>query len=283
MHPTSRPAALCALLTLTACASQPAAVSGAASLGLAAVDIQTEPESCAAQLGGSKRSRHHELDSSDIQMVNWNIQRGSDPGWTADLAIITGEPDLLIFQEASLNTDAWGVVASDEYRSFAPGYRTRRSATGVMTISAAEPLTQCNFVSLEPWFRTPKATMITEYGLTGTDQTLLVVNTHGVNFTFGVGAFQEQVRQVQSVMSEHPGPILLSGDFNTWRGRRSEILHEMAESLGLAMLVYNEDHRKLIFGQPVDHIYVRGLQVIDATTRRVSSSDHNPMSVRLRL
>jgi endonuclease/exonuclease/phosphatase (EEP) superfamily protein YafD len=283
MHPISRPVALCALLTLTACANQPTVVSGVASPGLAAVGIQTEPESCAAQLVGSRRSQHNELDSSDIQMVNWNIHGGSDPEWIADLATITGEPDLMIFQEASLNTVDWGVVASDQYRSFAPGYRTRRSVTGVMTISTAEPLTQCNLVSMEPWLRTPKATMITEYGLTGTDQTLLVVNTHAVNFTFGVRVFQEQIQQVQSVMSEHPGPILLSGDFNTWRGRRSEVLHEVAESLGLATLDYEEDNRKRAFGQALDHIYVRGLQVIDATTHRVGSSDHNPMLVRLRL
>ena len=283
MHPISRLAALGALLTLTACASQTAAISGSASLGLAAVVIQTEPESCAAQLGSTRQSLHDELDSSDIQIVNWNIQKGKDPEWAADLAAIRGEPDLMIFQEASLNTDAWGVVASDQYRSFAPGYRTRRSVTGVMTVSAAEPLTQCNLVSLEPWIRTPKATMITEYGLTSTDQTLLVVNAHAVNFTFGVRAFQEQIRKMQSVLSEHPGPILLSGDFNTWRGRRFEILHEVAESLGLAMLDYDVDHRKRVFGQPVDHIYVRGLQVIEATTHRVGSSDHNPISVRLRL
>ena len=283
MHPISRLAALGALLTLTACASQTAAISGAASLGLAAVVIQTEPESCAAQLGITRQSLHDELDSGDIQMVNWNIQKGKDPEWATDLAAITGEPDLMIFQEASLNTDAWGVVASDQYLSFAPGYRTKRSVTGVITVSAAQPLTQCNLVSLAPWLRSRKATLITEYGLTGTDQTLLVVNTHAVNFTFGVRVFQEQIRQLQSVMSEHPGPILLSGDFNTWRGRRSEILHEAAKSLGLAMLDYDEDHRKRAFGQPLDHIYVRGLQVIDATTRRVGSSDHNPMSVRLRL
>ena len=49
------------------------------------------------------------------------------------------------------------------------------------------------------------------------------------------------------------------------------------------MLDYDEDHRKLAFGKPLDHIYVRGLQVIDATTFRVDSSDHNPMLVRLRL
>lgn len=216
-------------------------------------------------------------------MVNWNIQKGGDPGWTTDLTTFQGEPDLMILQEASLNSNAWGVVTTDQYHSFAPGYRTRRSLTGVMTVSAAKPLTQCNLVSMEPWLRSPKATMITEYGLTGTDQTLLVVNMHAVSFTFGTRDFHEQIQQARSVVDQHAGPLLLSGDFNTWRRRRSEILHEMTESLGLEMLDYDEDHRMRVFGQPLDHIYVRGLEVLEATTRQMDSSDHNPMSVRLRL
>ena len=251
--------------------------------GRHAAAIQTDPESCSRQLVGSNRSQNDELDSSDIRIVNWNIQKGRDPQWTADLATFTGEPDLMIFQEAALNTTAWDVVATNHYRSFAPGHRTSRAVTGVITLSAAEPLTQCNLVSVEPWLRSPKATMITEYGLTDTDQTLLVVNIHAVNFTFGTRDFRKQIGRALSVIDEHLGPILLSGDFNTWHRRRSKILHEMVESIGLATLDYDEDHRRRAFGQPLDHVYVRGLHVIEATTTRVRSSDHNPMSVRLRL
>jgi len=57
----------------------------------------------------------------------------------------------------------------------------------------------------------------------------------------------------------------------------------MTERLGLKMLDYEEDHRKRAFGQPLDHIYVRGLQVIAATTSVAKSSDHNPMSARFSL
>ncbi len=245
--------------------------------------IQTEPESCSRQLVGSTRSQHAELDSSDIRIVNWNIQKGRDPQWTTDLATFSGEPDVMIFQEASLNTAAWDMIASNHYRSFAPGHRTSRTVTGVITLSATEPLTQCNLVSVEPWLRTHKATMITEYGLTDTDQTLLVVNIHAINFTFGIAEFEKQIGRALSVIDEHVGPILLSGDFNTWHRRRSKILHDMAESVGFVTLDYDEDHRKRAFGQPLDHVYVRGLHVIEATTTRVRSSDHNPMSVRLRL
>ncbi len=273
-------ATLIAIAALTGCATSNSEIDWRAD---ASTVIRTEPESCSSQLGGNNPSQHNELDSANIRILSWNIQKGGDPEWMSDLATFTGEPDLLIFQEASLNTDAWGTIAVDHYRSFAPGYRTLQSMTGVMTLSSAVPLTQCNFVSVEPWLRSAKATVITEYGLTDTDQTLLVVNIHAINFTFGVSEFRTQIERAVTVMVEHAGPILLSGDFNTWRPRRSKVLQEATERLGLTALAFDDDYRKRAFGQPLDHIYVRGLQVITATTNRSSSSDHNPMSARLSL
>jgi endonuclease/exonuclease/phosphatase (EEP) superfamily protein YafD len=57
----------------------------------------------------------------------------------------------------------------------------------------------------------------------------------------------------------------------------------MTGDLNLITLAFDQDHRKRVFGQPLDHIYVRGLEVIEATTREVKSSDHNPMSARLQI
>lgn len=243
----------------------------------------THADLCAESLAGSAASGFAQLDSRDIEIVNWNIHRGLDPRWTDDLEALSDKPDLLLFQEAALDTDDWGSLAPGLHRSFAPGWRSKQSLTGVMTVSTAQPLTQCNLVSREPWLRSPKATMISEYGLTGTDETLLVVNIHSVNFTFGVRDFTNQIKDIQSVVEQHSGPVLFSGDFNTWRGRRAEIVQEIAAGLGLEKLVFAEDHRKRAFGQPLDHIYMRGFEVMNATTRQVQSSDHNPMSVRLRL
>ena len=246
-------------------------------------NIRTNPEACSGQLIGSSWSTQGELDSGDIRLVNWNIQKGDDPQWTTDLATSESDPDLMVLQEVPFNSNAWGAVSANQYRSFSPGYRTSRALTGVMTVSTAKPLTQCNLVSVEPWIRSPKATVITEYGLTDSHQTLLVVNIHAVNFTFGIHDFQKQIRQALSVLNDHAGPILLSGDFNTWHRWRSEILNEITDNLGLEVIDYDEDHRKRFMGQPLDHIYVRGLEVLEATTHEVDSSDHNPMSVRLRL
>jgi endonuclease/exonuclease/phosphatase (EEP) superfamily protein YafD len=124
--------------------------------------------------------------------------------------------------------------------------------------------------------------VVTEYGLTNSDQTLLVVNMHVVNFTFGIHDFREQIQQALSVLTNHTGPVLLSGDFNTWHRRRAAILKEMTAEQNLRMVDFDEDHRKRFLGQPLDHVYIRGLEVLEATTRTVDSSDHNPMSVRLR-
>jgi len=268
---------LIAVLALTGCAGFDE------SADLQSSDVRTDSEACSSQLIGSGGSAHNELDSGDIRLVNWNIQKGGDPDWATDLATFQVSPDLMILQEVPFNTIAWDVVADAGYQSFAPGYRTSRAVTGVMTISTAKPLTQCNFVSVEPWLRSAKATVITEYGLTNTDQTLLVVNIHAVNFTLGTRDFEGQIREALSVLHDHAGPILLSGDFNTWHSRRVAVLSEMTDKLDLEMLNFDEDHRKRVFGQPLDHIYVRGLEVIQATTREVNSSDHNPMSARLQI
>lgn len=274
-------AVFCTALMLASCASP-----GAPAPGYQLPDVSAEmthAELCAESLAGTAAQGYRQLDSGGIEIVNWNIQKGFNPEWTADLAALTEQPDLMLFQEAALDTDDWGNLAARQHASFAPGYRTKTSRTGVMTVSSAQPLTQCNLVSHEPWLRSPKATMISEYGLTDSDETLLVVNVHSVNFTFGVRDFSRQIKEIQTVVEKHSGPVLLSGDFNTWRGRRSEIVQQLADTLDLEKLEFADDHRKRVFGHALDHIYVRGFQVMQATTRQVQTSDHNPMSVRLRL
>ena len=242
-----------------------------------------DASACAADLTGVSRHTGQELDAHDFSVVNWNIQKGQDPDWAGDLTRLATEPDLLILQEASPLHDAWSTLAPHHYHSFARGYGSERSASGVMTVSSVLPLSECDLVSREPWLGTRKATLVTEYGLTGTNQTLLVVNIHGINFTFGVRDLRAQFEQVRSVIANHRGPVLFSGDFNTWRDARTRMLEDVIAGLGLTQLAFATDHRKRFFGRPLDHIYVRGLDTTHATTRDLDSSDHNPMSVRLAL
>ena len=278
MQTSFRIVTVCATLAaLTSCATQPEAP----------LPVTGEPvdatSACIDSLGGDGIARLGLLDSDNINVVNWNIQKRRNTAWAGELADQMLGPDLLILQETIEANDAWQDIAPDHFVSFAEGFGPDTAPSGVMTISAAQPLTECRLVALEPWFGTRKATLITEYGLTETDETLLVVNIHGINFALGVQDLANQFAQATAVIEAHDGPVLFSGDFNTWRGERQRVLEAMLNSLGLDALDYDVDHRKRFFGSPLDHIYVRGLTTEHATTMKSTSSDHNPMSVRLRV
>ena len=247
------------------------------------VPTATGVEQCRDWLAREKDSTGHELDAANIRLMNWNIQKQRNATSGEDLKILASDKDLVLIQEASLREETIAGVDASKHWSFAPGYRLNGEVTGVMTLSSIKPLTQCSFVTLEPVLRTPKATSITEYGLSSTDRTLAVVNMHVVNFSLGLKAFREQFDQVRRVLESHDGPIILSGDFNTWRKQRLAIVDELAESLGLASVAFGDDQRVKVLGNVLDHIYVRGLTAQDAQAPAVRSSDHNPMSATLAL
>ena len=221
------------------------------------------------------------LDADEIRVVSWNMQKKSIPNWRADYNRLTDGRDLILIQEASLRVDTVGDLPTVPHWSFAPGYRTGDSITGVLTLSSSQPLARCSFVNMEPLLRTPKATSITQFALRGRDETLLVVNVHAVNFSLGLGSYKQQFAQIVDVLEGHQGPIILSGDLNTWRAGRTQTINAMAEELELTAIEFSDDNRTRFFGSPLDHIYVRGLSTTSSDSSVVTSSDHNPLSVTL--
>ena len=271
--------ALACLALLASCASH--------ELGSVAVApepiVETDVVHCQTLLRETSVQTTPELDAASIRLVSWNVQKNSHLDWQRDFLSLTGDRDLVLVQELSLREDSINAMDGTRYWSFAPGYQKSGAISGVLTMSRSRPIAQCSFVNFEPLLRTPKATSIAEYGLTSTDQTLVVVNIHAVNFSMGLGAFERQFEQVREVLQSHDGPIIVSGDFNTWRQKRIEVVDDMAKGLGLTALAFDDDQRVTVFGNHLDHIFVRGLSLLDSTTRIVESSDHNPMSVTLRL
>ncbi|TDJ46484.1 MAG: endonuclease/exonuclease/phosphatase family protein [Gammaproteobacteria bacterium] len=223
------------------------------------------------------------LDPQHIELFVWNIHKGRNPDSLADLDRLAGDKDLVLIQEARLEQQPVDALDQARYWSFAPGYRTARASTGVMTLSHTMPLVHCYLTDREPWLRSPKAISITMFGLAGTDATLAVVNVHAVNFTFGIRAFARQIAKIETALADHAGPVILAGDFNTWHARRLAVLQTLSEHLNLHELSFDVDNRVASFGSVVDRIFIRGLDTIDATTNLVDTSDHNPMSVTLRL
>ncbi len=223
------------------------------------------------------------FDPGDIQILNWNLKKGQERGWQADLELLAARSQLVMMQEASLDPAIIRNGGPARFLSFAPGYRSKDLLSGVLTLSAVKPIGQCRLTATEPWLGTPKATSITEYALIGTPETLVVVNIHSINFTFGIKDYRDQLQQIRAALEDHRGPLIMTGDFNSWRLRRQHLLQQLADDLALHTPDYGLDNRVKIFGRPIDHIYIRGFSSHPVISPVVTSSDHNPMLVRLGL
>ena len=261
----------------------PPAQVGVEALGTHGLKVAETPAACQESLGSESRGDSVELDASHISLLSWNVKKGVLDQWHEDFMELASGKDLVLIQEAALDEAFTQSLADMDHWAFGPGYRASMQLTGVMTYSRAAPLAHCNLTTLEPWFKTPKATTVTEYGLSGTDNSLVVVNIHAINFSFGVEAFSDQMDQVRQVLKHHHGPVILSGDFNTWQPVRVKVVENLINELGLEPLAFEEDHRTLFFGQRLDHIFVRGLIPTATGTRNVRTSDHNPLSAELQM
>jgi endonuclease/exonuclease/phosphatase (EEP) superfamily protein YafD len=221
--------------------------------------------------------------AGQLDILSWNIQKASNSGWAQDLAALSGGVNLAFIQEASIQADIPRVIDNPLHQAFAAGYTTSERETGVMTLSSSSPSLRCNFTSWEPWLGTPKATSVTEFPLAGREDRLLAINLHAVNFALGLVDFQQQFGALKNLLDTHPGPVILAGDLNTWSEQRQELVDDFTREYGLAAVIFSPDLRTTVFGRALDHIYVRGLQAREARVIPVSSSDHNPLWVRLAL
>jgi endonuclease/exonuclease/phosphatase (EEP) superfamily protein YafD len=221
------------------------------------------------------------LNGQSISVLNWNIQKSSQPGWLEDLQRLAVGSDLVLLQEATLEAELRDKLDSNYHAVFAPGYNSDEYRSGVLTVSSVAPDAHCTLSHDEPWLGTPKATNISRYPISGQSEQLLVINLHGVNFSLNSTALAQQLNDSSNLVSQHQGPVIFSGDFNTWSDIRMNMLQGFMESLGLQALDFPIDQRTQMFGNVLDHIYVRGLQVISAGTTEVDSSDHNPVHATL--
>ena len=255
--------------------------SGAQQLANHSLPAVEGSESCQAAIALPDAEDAPALDPSRIDLFVWNMKKGRHPESLSDLQRMAGNKDLVLIQEARLEQQPIDALDRAQFWSFAPGYKTTSASTGVMTLSNTTPLTHCYLTDHEPWLGSPKAISVTEFGLASTSVTLAVINVHAVNFTLGVADFERQILKIESVLADHSGPVILAGDFNTWRKRRLEVLLALAERLDLNELSFDVDNRIAPFGNIVDRVFVRGLNAVETSTEVVDSSDHNPMSITL--
>ena len=241
-----------------------------------------EAHACSQSLGkplpGQQAGLQHTL-----HLLIWNIEKSGNSGWEADLQALASNSDLILIQEASVQAQISTVMLRPFYGAFAAGYTTEALETGVLTLSTVEPSLQCNLTAWEPWLGTPKATNITEYPVQGQAERLLVINLHAVNFSVGLEEFEEQILALAPLLHNHRGPLIVAGDFNTWSKSRMRSLDSFMLSHQLSSVPFTPDLRTRIWKMPLDHVYLRGLNLISASTVKVKTSDHNPLSITIEI
>ena len=224
-----------------------------------------------------------EITQKTFRLLVWNLHKGQDAGWQQVLNRLAQGRDLLLLQEV-LNTQELAAQYSSRFATalYASAFAYLQQQSGVEILSQFAPHFYCAGSKSEPWIRIPKVGAAMSLPLSN-GQALLLVNVHLINFEINPTTYEEQLRTLMQLVSQHQGPLVLSGDFNSWNGYRAQIIQKVINEFGLEEVSFEQDHRLRFLGNPLDHIFVRGLNVLNATTEPTESSDHAPLLLEVEL
>jgi endonuclease/exonuclease/phosphatase (EEP) superfamily protein YafD len=238
-------------------------------------------EEILSRLGGAE---HAALDGP-FEVLVWNVYKGEEESWDADMRAIGKGFELFMVQEFFLDDDSRQTFeevgdASAEWLFASSFFDVDEVPTGVATgaLIASESATPMRSPVLEPVLSTPKMALVTTYELAWHEEDLMVVNVHAINFRLG-GSFEDHMAAIEGAISGHRGPMIMAGDFNTWSPGRHRTLEAMVERLGMSRVEPEADERGFL---KLDHVFTRGLAVYGARfVNGLEGSDHTPIGIAL--
>jgi endonuclease/exonuclease/phosphatase (EEP) superfamily protein YafD len=248
-------------------------------------EVQRRAAACGpdSELGGAEQAVAG-INPDAFSILSWNSHRGSDEAWGRELVSFGGKADIILLQEAALETtleNQLGLFANEWL--MATAFRFDEQEIGIFSAAHIPAQTYCVTKEREPLFGIPKIALAVTYSFTGLQARLLVVNIHMVNFTITTSALRHQIDALKNIIRNHHGPVVVAGDFNTWNNGRETLVAQRMADLGLQAVVFQPDHRVEFFNHKVDKVFYRGLLVKKALSHQVSSSDHNPLEVHFTL
>lgn len=236
--------------------------------------------------------RHHKTDSTaaflpeTFTLISWNVHKEmGKPAFEAALESLLHRcgADLVLLQEAVLDRFTQTSLPGYNY-SAAVNLDLRYKQYGVLT-AALCPIRDVFSLKTnrrEMHFATKKSLLVTTHPFSD-GGILTAVNLHAINFV-SAAVFVEEIERLIAVLQQREGPMIVSGDFNTWSRKRLDYLERFARAINLFPAVFENGHYiKRRFAKPLDHVYYRGLTLESAEavdTRNVS--DHNPIIATFR-
>jgi endonuclease/exonuclease/phosphatase (EEP) superfamily protein YafD len=107
-----------------------------------------------------------------------------------------------------------------------------------------------------------------------------------VNFSLGLKGFGQQLDALLGDAGAHPGPVIFSGDFNTWSRWRMDLLLRKMEAAGLRRVEFEAEAPmpRWLSAKSLDHVFhSHGRFALTPSKARilgsVRSSDHAPLLV----
>jgi len=235
-----------------------------------------------------------------ITVLIWNVQKGKHPQFARDLKFLIEqeEPDIIFLQE--VKADLFETVQMGGY--FAEGWSypwPGGKTIGVLTLSRVPPfrIQMMPTKYREFGVTTPKVSLVTEYPLPN-GKSLLAVNVHLLNFErWSVKKIRHQLGDLKVIMTNHSGPILMAGDFNTWNQKRLKLVKEIGQDINLKEVTDFPEGRTTgdtlstfwneVLGVekdlPLDRVFFLGFKPILARVLNHDTSNHRPILVKLKL
>lgn len=219
-----------------------------------------------------------------INLLVWNIYKQNRDTWRSRLDQYAQGKQLVLLQEASMTPQLKEWISKGQwFGSQVDAFKAFDTTAGVLNLSPDSPSKACAYTELEPWLRLPKSALYALYPLSNGQQ-LAVVNIHAVNFTYGTEEYHRQLKVLVDELSQHQGPVIVAGDFNSWSEQRLKVMSEALSAVGLKEVNYTSDNRtQFITGLPLDHVFYRGLTLEKAEAPISDASDHNPILVTFHL
>ncbi len=246
------------------------------------VNASSQLNSCKTQaLMALKPEPQQGLNPDNIRFLDWNIYKQQRDNLTQDLSRFAASHDIMTLQEARLDPGLLTVLKNRRLNWIMnSAFYLHGDATGVMTVADRNALYSCGFLVHEPLIYLPKGALVSEYPLQHSAQTLLVANLHGINFSLGLAAYRQQLDLLYQALKSHHGPLIVAGDFNSWSDQRLAQMMALVNKLSLSKLDYSINNKTQVFGHALDYVFYRQLKPLAKQVPQVSSSDHNPISVR---